>query len=115
MMRRAARELGLLCLVAAAAGCVERDRPMLLSARFADLLPAGERGRMVSVGRFALRGVSNATELFTRAGGPAGAGARHLARRAPPRPRRTGGGRDGRGAARRGGRGGGSLRADDRG
>jgi adenylate cyclase len=45
--------------------CRSVDRPVLISSTFADLLPLQERLRLVSVGRFALRGVSHATELFT--------------------------------------------------
>jgi adenylate cyclase len=45
--------------------CRSVDRPMLISSTFADLLPMQERLRLVSVGRFALRGVSHAAELFT--------------------------------------------------
>ncbi|MBV8187702.1 MAG: adenylate/guanylate cyclase domain-containing protein [Alphaproteobacteria bacterium] len=45
--------------------CRSVDRPVLISSTFADLLPMQERLRLVSVGRFALRGVSHATELFT--------------------------------------------------
>lgn len=45
--------------------CRSVDRPMLVSSTFADNLPVGERSRLVSVGRFALRGVGHATELFT--------------------------------------------------
>jgi adenylate cyclase len=45
--------------------CRSVDRPVLISSTFAELLPAEERARLVSVGRFALRGVSHAKELFT--------------------------------------------------
>jgi adenylate cyclase len=45
--------------------CRSVDRPVLISSTFAQTLPANERARLVSVGRFALRGVSHATELFT--------------------------------------------------
>lgn len=45
--------------------CRSVDRPMLVSADFADALPPEERARLVSVGRFALRGVGKAKELFT--------------------------------------------------
>jgi adenylate cyclase len=45
--------------------CRSVDRPMLVSADFADALPPQERARLVSVGRFALRGVGKAKELFT--------------------------------------------------
>lgn len=45
--------------------CRSVDRPLLISSDFADCLPSTERGRLVSVGRFALRGVGHAKELFT--------------------------------------------------
>lgn len=45
--------------------CRSVDRPVLVSSTFADALPAGERARLVSVGRFALRGVGKAQHLFT--------------------------------------------------
>lgn len=45
--------------------CRSVDRPMLVSSDFADALPNGDRQRLVSVGRFALRGVGRAKELFT--------------------------------------------------
>lgn len=45
--------------------CRSVDRPLLISSTFARTLPAEERGQLVSVGRFALRGVGHATELFT--------------------------------------------------
>jgi adenylate cyclase len=45
--------------------CRSVDRPLLISSTFADALPAVERTRLVSVGRFALRGVGQAKELFT--------------------------------------------------
>jgi len=45
--------------------CRSVDRPLLISSSFADALPAHERGRLVSVGRFALRGVGRAQDLFT--------------------------------------------------
>lgn len=45
--------------------CRSVDRPLLLSSSFADALPAAERARLVSVGRFALRGVGKAQHLFT--------------------------------------------------
>ena len=41
------------------------DRPFLISSTFAEALPAAERVNLVSVGRFALRGVGQAKELFT--------------------------------------------------
>jgi adenylate cyclase len=45
--------------------CRSVDRSVLASSAFADCLPAAERARLVSVGRFALRGVGQAKELFT--------------------------------------------------
>jgi adenylate cyclase len=45
--------------------CRSVDRPLLLSSAFVDALPAAERARVVSVGRFALRGVGKAQHLFT--------------------------------------------------
>lgn len=45
--------------------CRAVDRPMVVSDAFAHCLPETERGHLVSVGRFALRGVSRAQELFT--------------------------------------------------
>src|SRR5713101_1737425 len=45
--------------------CRSVDRPVLISSTFAQALPANERAHLVSVGRFALRGVGHATELFT--------------------------------------------------
>jgi adenylate cyclase len=45
--------------------CRSVDRPILISSTFADALPAAERGNLVSVGRFALRGVGQAKDLFT--------------------------------------------------
>jgi len=45
--------------------CRSVDRPVLISSTFAQALPAAERTHLVSVGRFALRGVGHATELFT--------------------------------------------------
>ena len=45
--------------------CRSVDRPVLVSSAFADALPTEERTRMVSVGRFALRGVGKAQDLFT--------------------------------------------------
>jgi adenylate cyclase len=45
--------------------CRSVDRPLLISSTFADFLPAAERTNLVSVGRFALRGVGQAKELFT--------------------------------------------------
>jgi adenylate cyclase len=45
--------------------CRSVDRPILISSTFADALPAAELSQLVSVGRFALRGVGQAKELFT--------------------------------------------------
>ena len=56
--------------------CRSVDRDVLASADFVAALPAAERARFVSVGRFALRGVRRAQELLTldpdrpSAGGP---------------------------------------------
>jgi adenylate cyclase len=45
--------------------CRSVDRPILMSSAFVATAPAAERARFVSVGRFALRGVGRAQELFT--------------------------------------------------
>ncbi len=45
--------------------CRSVDRPLLISAAFAAALPENERSKLVSVGRYALRGVGRAQELFT--------------------------------------------------
>mgnify|MGYP003607393224 CR=1 FL=1 len=45
--------------------CRSVDRPLLVSSTFAGALPDAERARLVSVGRFALRGVGKAQDLFT--------------------------------------------------
>jgi adenylate cyclase len=45
--------------------CRSVDRPVLISSSFAEALPAAARENLVSVGRFALRGVGHAKELFT--------------------------------------------------
>ena len=45
--------------------CRSVDRPVLVSSALAEALPAADRARLVSVGRFALRGVGRAQELFT--------------------------------------------------
>ena len=45
--------------------CRSVDRPILVSSAFAASLSAAERVGLVSVGRFALRGVGRAQELFT--------------------------------------------------
>jgi adenylate cyclase len=46
-----------------AAMCRSVEQPMLVSAAFADV--GNNKGRLVSVGRYALRGVAGAQELFT--------------------------------------------------
>lgn len=46
--------------------CRSVDRGVVMSSDFADATPADERAGLVSVGRYALRGVSRAQELFTR-------------------------------------------------
>jgi Adenylate cyclase, family 3 (some proteins contain HAMP domain) len=48
-----------------AAMCRSVDRTVLLSQAFADTMARLERGRLVSVGRYALRGVERPQELFT--------------------------------------------------
>jgi adenylate cyclase len=48
-----------------AAMCRSADRNVLVSQAFADAMPRLERGRLVSVGRYALRGVERPQELFT--------------------------------------------------
>jgi len=45
--------------------CRSVDRHVVMSSDFAAATPDTERGRLVSVGRFALRGVGRAQELFT--------------------------------------------------
>ena len=45
--------------------CRSADRSVLLSSAFRAAVPEGVRGRIVSVGRYALRGVGRAQELFT--------------------------------------------------
>lgn len=45
--------------------CRSVDRPLLISSAFAGALPEAERTKLVSVGRFALRGVGRAQDLFT--------------------------------------------------
>jgi adenylate cyclase len=45
--------------------CRSVDRPILVSAEFAGATPEPERTNLVSVGRYALRGLSRAQELFT--------------------------------------------------
>ena len=48
-----------------AAMCRSVERNVLLSQAFADAMARMERGRLVSVGRYALRGVERPQELFT--------------------------------------------------
>jgi len=48
-----------------AAMCRSAERKVLLSQAFADAMARSERGRLVSVGRYALRGVERPQELFT--------------------------------------------------
>jgi adenylate cyclase len=48
-----------------AAMCRSAERNVLLSAAFAEAMAAAERPRLVSVGRYALRGVERPQELFT--------------------------------------------------
>ncbi|HEX6011159.1 MAG TPA: adenylate/guanylate cyclase domain-containing protein, partial [Geminicoccaceae bacterium] len=48
-----------------AAMCRSAERDVLLSAAFAAAAREGDRARLVSVGRYALRGVGRAQELFT--------------------------------------------------
>ena len=48
-----------------AAMCRSVDRSVVLSSEFATATPEPERSKLVSVGRYALRGVGRATELFT--------------------------------------------------
>jgi len=45
--------------------CRSVDRPLLISSAFAYALPEAERAKLVSVGRFALRGVGRAQDLLT--------------------------------------------------
>ena len=45
--------------------CRSVDRHLLVSEAFAAAAPAAERARLVSVGRFALRGVGRAQDLYT--------------------------------------------------
>lgn len=45
--------------------CRSVDRPLLISSEFAATLPVAQRATLVSVGRYALRGVGRAKELFT--------------------------------------------------
>ena len=48
-----------------AALCRSAEREVLLSAAFRDAAAASERSRLISVGRYALRGVRRPQELFT--------------------------------------------------
>jgi adenylate cyclase len=48
-----------------AAMCRSAERDVLLSQSFADAMARLERGRLVSVGRYGLRGVERPQELFT--------------------------------------------------
>jgi adenylate cyclase len=45
--------------------CRAVDGPLLISSAFAHALPEAERATLVLVGRFALRGVGRAQELYT--------------------------------------------------
>jgi adenylate cyclase len=45
--------------------CRSADRPVLVSSSFTDATPQPERAALVSVGRYALRGVGRPQELFT--------------------------------------------------
>jgi adenylate cyclase len=45
--------------------CRSAERNVLLSQAFADAMTRLERGRLVSVGRYALRAVERPQELFT--------------------------------------------------
>jgi adenylate cyclase len=45
--------------------CHSADRDVLMSSNFIDALPVARRNDLVSVGRYALRGVKRAQELFT--------------------------------------------------
>ena len=45
--------------------CRSVDRSVVLSSSFVEVTPEPERSRLVSVGRYALRGVGRAQELFT--------------------------------------------------
>jgi adenylate cyclase len=56
-----------------AAMCRSAEQPMLVSAAFAEI--GNNKARLVSVGRYALRGVSGAQELFTLDPGERGSGA----------------------------------------
>jgi hypothetical protein len=60
---RARRGIRLLSPSRIAAMCRSLDQPVLMSAAFADV--GDIKRRLVSVGRYALRGVSHSQELFT--------------------------------------------------
>jgi adenylate cyclase len=45
--------------------CRSVERDMLLSASFVDATRPADRQRLVSVGRYALRGIAKAQELYT--------------------------------------------------
>jgi adenylate cyclase len=45
--------------------CRSVDRPLLMSSAFANALPEAQRAKLVSVGRFAPRGVGRAQDLYT--------------------------------------------------
>ncbi|MFL5317157.1 MAG: adenylate/guanylate cyclase domain-containing protein, partial [Microvirga sp.] len=45
--------------------CRSVDRNVLTSSAFAEAAVADDRSRLVSVGRYALKGVARAQELFT--------------------------------------------------
>ena len=45
--------------------CRSADRGVLMSTAFRAAAPEGVRGHIVSVGRYALRGIGRAQELFT--------------------------------------------------
>jgi adenylate cyclase len=45
--------------------CRSVDRPILVSSAFVEALPRHKRADLVSVGRFALRGVGRAQDLYT--------------------------------------------------
>lgn len=48
--------------------CHSVDRNILMSSNFVSMVPETHKGDLVSVGRYALRGVKRAQELFTRLG-----------------------------------------------
>jgi adenylate cyclase len=49
-----------------AAMCRSAERDILMSAAFAEAARADDRAQLISVGRYALRGVGRPQELFTR-------------------------------------------------